>query len=219
MAEYPFRPQSIAIIGGGVSGLQALRALENLPQLQKIVPRPQPGVEFTNLVGWNPTRAPQCQKVNLMSQGFNSSKQSRSQTCRCFFFLDFPPASDVNGRNLEVKVCCFHFPSSYQKLQRNVQCVSIDGKVHLLQEVQYLIICKCCDMAKWMAQKNKQKVFFWKKWRNPIHIEITEEWEFLLNLPFCVCQGMRFYRGVDMGTPFSFPIPGMWGTPSTWIPS
>lgn len=51
MAEYPFRPQSIAIIGGGVSGLQALRALENLPQLQKIVPRPQPGVEFTNLVG------------------------------------------------------------------------------------------------------------------------------------------------------------------------
>eukprot|EP00434_Breviolum_minutum_P043493 symbB.v1.2.038775.t1/scaffold6156.1/size20464/3 len=37
MAEYPFRPQSIAIIGGGVSGLQALRALENLPQLQKIV--------------------------------------------------------------------------------------------------------------------------------------------------------------------------------------
>lgn len=90
MAEYPFRPQSIAIIGGGVSGLQALRALENLPQLQKIVPRPQPGVEFTNLVGWNPTRAPQCQKVNLMSQGFNSSKQSRSQTCRCFFFFKAP---------------------------------------------------------------------------------------------------------------------------------
>lgn len=119
---------------------------------------------------------------------------------RCFF-LDFPPASDVNGRNLEVKVSCFHFPSSYQKVQRNVQCVSIDGKVHLLQEAQYLIICKCCDMAKWMAQK-KQNVFFLEEIKKkPLHVEITEEWEFLLNLSFCVCQGMRI-PWVDMGTLF-----------------
>ena len=94
-------------------------------------------------------------------------KKKQKPPKRWCFFLDFPPASDVNGRNLEVKVCCFHFPSSYQKLQRNVQCVSIDGKVHLLQEVQYLIICKCCDMAKWMAQKNKQKVFFLEEMKKP----------------------------------------------------
>ena len=37
MAAYTRQPQSIAIIGGGVAGLQALRALENLPQLEKIV--------------------------------------------------------------------------------------------------------------------------------------------------------------------------------------
>jgi predicted NAD/FAD-binding protein len=37
MAAFPRQPQSIAIIGGGVAGLQALRALENLPQLEKIV--------------------------------------------------------------------------------------------------------------------------------------------------------------------------------------
>lgn len=33
------RPQSIAIIGGGVAGLQALRSLERLPQLEKIAAR------------------------------------------------------------------------------------------------------------------------------------------------------------------------------------
>ena len=40
MAAFPRQPQSIAIIGGGVAGLQALRALENLPQLEKIVSYP-----------------------------------------------------------------------------------------------------------------------------------------------------------------------------------
>lgn len=40
MAAFPQQPQSIAIIGGGVAGLQALRALENLPELEKIVSYP-----------------------------------------------------------------------------------------------------------------------------------------------------------------------------------
>ena len=40
MAMYSQQPRSIAIVGGGVAGLQALRALQNLPQLEKIASCP-----------------------------------------------------------------------------------------------------------------------------------------------------------------------------------
>lgn len=51
------------------------------------------------------------------------------------------------------------------------------------------------------GKKRIKRCFFLEGMKKPLHVEITEEWEFLLNLPFCVCQGMRI-PWVDMGTLF-----------------
>ena len=70
----------------------------------------------------------------------------------------------------------------------------------MLQEAQYLIICKCCDMAKWMAQKKQNAFFFGRNEETPSRRNHRRMGVFVE--PFVLCMSRYAYTVGGHGYPF-----------------
>ena len=89
MAAFPQQPQSIAIIGGGVAGLQALRALENLPELEKIVSYPlktMDGTQHDWIILDRSSLFFSCRRWFVSSCSFNSHELTLTSTSSNIYY-------------------------------------------------------------------------------------------------------------------------------------